>query len=319
MTDSNLGYQIFRGVKYLTYALLSLNIWLFLAEEIESARFAIASGEDVVMGVQLFSATLDTLAWVILLLLFELETAVIPDDRLKGPLRFAIHGVRMLCTAAIVMAFLGYFGEWRTLLPSELLVGEACARVAEGWSYMVKLDDFVPLTNENCGQFGADTRLITGLDGVIASPAGLLEGQRLALVDVINSAAWILVVILLEIEVRLLTRWGGGSRPMARLANSLKVALYTTLVVAAIYWGFKGDFLDFWDAALWLFAFVSIELNVFEWQQEIRDQTEGAQGSVQPRARRRTRGRNRRALLAVSASLSVPLPVDASPLSKLSR
>ena len=212
--------------------------------------------------------------------MFELETAVIPGERLKGLLRFGIHGMRMLCTAAIVMAFLGYFGEWLTLLPSELLVGEACARVNEGWSYMVKLDDFVSLTAENCGQFGADTRLVTGLDGVIASPAGLLEGQRLALVDVINSAAWILVVILLEIEVRLLTRWGGGSRPMARLANSLKVVLYTTLVVAAIYWGFKGDFLDFWDAALWLFAFVFIELNVFEWQQEIRDQTESAQGPV---------------------------------------
>ena len=166
------------------------------------------------------------------------------------------------------------------MLPSELLIGDACARVSEGWSYMVKLDDFVPLTAENCAQFGADTRLVTGLDGVIASPAGLLEGQRLALVDVINSAAWILVVILLEIEVRLVTRWGGDSRPMARLANSLKVVLYTTLVVAAIYWGFKGDFLDFWDAALWLFAFVFIELNVFEWQQEIRDQTEGAQGPV---------------------------------------
>ena len=171
MTDSHLGYQIFRWVKYLTYALLSLNIFLFLAEEIGSARFTIASGEDVVMGVQLFSATLDTFAWVILLLLFELETAVIPDERLKGLLRFGIHGMRILCTAAIVMAFLGYFGEWLTLLPSELLVGEACARVNEGWSYMVKLDDFVSLTAENCGQFGADTRLVTGLDGVIASPA----------------------------------------------------------------------------------------------------------------------------------------------------
>lgn len=273
--DSALGYQIFRWVKYLTYALLSLNIWLFFAEEIDSARFAIATGEEVAMGIQLFSATLDTLAWVILLLLFELETAVIPDDRLRGSLRFVIHGVRMLCTLAIVMAFLGYFGEWRTLLPSELLMGDACTRASEGWAYMVKLDDFVPLTAENCGQFGADTRLVSGLDNVIASPAGLLEGQRLALVDVINSAAWILVVILLEIEVRLLTRWGGGSRPMANVANSLKIMLYATLVVAAIYWGFKGDFLDFWDAALWLFAFVFIELNVFEWQQEIRDQVSG--------------------------------------------
>jgi hypothetical protein len=273
--NSALGYQIFRWVKYLTYALLSLNIWLFLAEEIGSAQFAIATGEEVAMGIQLFSATLDTLAWVILLLLFELETAVIPDERLRGPLRYGIHGVRMLCMLAIVMAFLGYFGEWLTLLPSELLMGDACVRVSEGWSYMVKLDDFVPLTAENCSQFGADTRLVSGLDSVIASPAGLLEGQRLALVDVINSAAWILVVILLEIEVRLLTRWGGGSRPSACVANGLKIILYGTLVVAAVYWGFKGDFLDFWDAALWLFAFVFIELNVFEWQQEIRDQASG--------------------------------------------
>ena len=45
------------------------------------------------------------------------------------------------------------------------------------------------------------------------------------------------------------------------------------LLVNNAGFGFKGDFLDFWDAALWLFAFVFIELNVFEWQQEIRDQS----------------------------------------------
>ena len=278
MTPSPGLYQVFRWVKYLTYALLSLNIWLFFSEELDSARFAIETGEEVALGVQLFSATLDTLAWVILLLLFELETAVIPDERLRGVIRFGIHGVRMVCTAAIVMAFLGYFGEWLTLLPSELLSGDACSRVTESWSVMIKLDDFMPLTAENCGQFGADTRIVTGLDQVMASPAGLLEGQRLALVDVINSAAWILVVILLEIEVRVLTRWGGASMPLSHVATFAKVVLYAALVAAAIYWGFKGDFLDFWDAALWLFAFVFIELNVFEWQQELRDQTSEAPG-----------------------------------------
>ena len=260
-------------MKYATYLLLSLNIWLFFAEEMDSARFAVASGEAVATGIQLFSATLDTLAWVILLLLFELETAVIPDHRLQGRLRLAIHGIRFVCTAAIVMAFLGYVGEWRTLLPSEPLMGDACARISEGWSVMIKLDDFVPLLAENCSQLATDTRLVSGLEQVMASPEGLLEAQRLALLDVVNSAAWILVVILLEIEVRVLTRWGAVLRPATRMTNAFKMMLYATLVVAAIYWGFKGDFLDFWDAALWLFAFVFIELNVFEWQQEIRDQS----------------------------------------------
>ena len=278
MTASTGLYQLFRWVKYLTYALLSLNIWLFFAEELNSARFAIETGEEVALGVQLFSATLDTLAWVILLLMFELETAVIPDERLRGTVRFGIHGVRILCTAAIVMAFLGYFGEWLTLLPSERLSGDACSSVTESWSVMTKLDDFMPLTTENCEQFGADTRIVSGLDQVMASPAGLLEGQRLALVDVINSAAWILVVILLEIEVRVLTRGEGVSMPLSQVAKLAKSVLYATLVGAAIYWGFKGDFLDFWDAALWLFAFVFIELNVFEWQQELRDQTSETPG-----------------------------------------
>ena len=41
-----------------------------------------------------------------------------------------------------------------------------------------------------------------------------------------------------------------------------------TLLLAAIYWGFKGDFVDFWDAFLWLVAFVFIELNIFEWRRE---------------------------------------------------
>jgi hypothetical protein len=54
----------------------------------------------------------------------------------------------------------------------------------------------------------------------------------------------------------------------------LKLALYGVLFVAAAYWGVAGDFLDFWDAALWLFAFIFIELNVFEWQYETSQQGE---------------------------------------------
>ena len=33
-------------------------------------------------------------------------------------------------------------------------------------------------------------------------------------------------------------------------------------------------FLDFWDAFLWLVAFVFIELNVFQWREEREEQRE---------------------------------------------
>ena len=76
------------------------------------------------------------------------------------------------------------------------------------------------------------------------------------------------MVVLLEIEVRL-QLWGGVPRKFQRPLSGVKIVLYFTLAVAAVYWGFEGEFLDFWDAALWLFAFVFIELNVFEWQRDL--------------------------------------------------
>ncbi len=53
-----------------------------------------------------------------------------------------------------------------------------------------------------------------------------------------------------------------------RLSNLAKYGLYATLFLADIYWGVKGDFVDFWDAFLWLVAFIFIELNVLEWRHE---------------------------------------------------
>jgi hypothetical protein len=49
------------------------------------------------------------------------------------------------------------------------------------------------------------------------------------------------------------------------LSEGTKVLLYAVLLGCAIYWWLEGDFLDFWDAFLWLVAFVFIELNLFEW------------------------------------------------------
>ena len=75
------------------------------------------------------------------------------------------------------------------------------------------------------------------------------------------------MVVLLEIEVRLQLR-GNLSDGIMRGTKFVKFVLYGTLFLAAIFWGFKGDVLDFWDASMWLFAFIFIELNVFEWQNE---------------------------------------------------
>ena len=260
--------RVYKVLKYVVYALLSVNIVLFLNEELASAAHAATSELDLLTAIQLFSATLDTAAWVLLLLLFELETAVIPDDRLVGRTQWIIHGIRLICGLAIVSAFWGYLGEWQVFWSSSSLTVPACELVGQDWSILLDFDIFTPLDGQSCVALGSEVVAITELERVVATPAALDSAYQLGLVDVINSATWILVVVLLEIEVRL-QLWGGVPRRFQRPLNGIKVVLYLTLAVAAVYWGFEGEFLDFWDAALWLFAFVFIELNVFEWQRDL--------------------------------------------------
>lgn len=266
---SDRRYHLFTAIKYLTYLLLGINIWLFLQEELLTLEH-VALGE-LAPGqlVQAFSATVDTSAWVILLLLFELETSVLDDSQIRGGVRWALHGIRGICYVFIVYAFAGYYGEVAPLHAVVPFAGDPCALAGQGWSILLNLDDFAVLDASNCAALGAEVYQLTDFSQVLASADSIEAARWLAWTDVVNAGVWILVVVVLEVEVRLQLR-GGLTAAALALNKLIKFGLYGLLFAAAAYWGFAGDFLDFWDAALWLFAFIFIELNVFEWQFESR-------------------------------------------------
>lgn len=257
----------FTAVKYLTYTLLFFNVLFFMREELGSLQHTFTGGMTVPQFVQVFASTIDTAAWVILLLLFELETSVLEDAQIRGWVKHSIHGVRLLCGVAIVWAFFGYWAELLTLYnTSPLDSWQGCEELGQGWSLLIRLDEYMPLDAQNCTTVANSALQISDFE-IVASPEVLRSTHWLAWTDVINSAAWILVVVMLEIEVRLQLR-GGLTEGIVRSTRYLKYVLYGVLFTAAVYWGFEGKFLDFWDACLWLFAFIFIELNVFDWQQE---------------------------------------------------
>ena len=143
---------------------------------------------------------------------------------------------------------------------------DACSLAGGDYSMLVDLDEYVALDAVNCATLGDQVYTVAGFD-ILADSETLRSAQILAWVDVINAADWILVVIVLEVEVRLQLR-GDLSEQVMNATKVIKLILYAILFLCAAYWGYAGDFLDFWDASLWLFAFIFIELNVFEWQYE---------------------------------------------------
>ena len=256
--------------KYSVYAFLTLNVYLFFDEELAAAALQFPNGVAGTDIIEAYSATIDTLAWVILLLMFELETYVLDDEQFTRKTTWTLHGLRAICYAFIVYAFYGYLQNLAFVVDTVSLAGiaDVCALLPGEWSWAATLDEYVQITAANCASWSDAGTFVQFRDlPAVVDAAGLTEIVRLARVDVINAAVWLLVVLVLEIDVRLQehNRYEGLA---LKLSNAAKVVLYGTLFLAAVYWGFKGAFVDFWDAFLWLVAFVFIELNVFEWREE---------------------------------------------------
>lgn len=260
-------YQLF---KYAVYAFLTLNIYLFFDEESTAATLQFANGLAFSRIIEAYSATIDTLAWVVLLLMFELETYILDDRHFTKPVAFTLHGLRAVCYAFIVYAFYGYLQNLAFVSDTSVLAGisNLCALSPGEWSWAVTLDEYAPITAANCGTLSGAGAFVQFQDmPAVVDARGLAEIVRLAWVDVINSGVWLLVVLVLEVDVRLQERNRLEGLAL-KTSSAAKVVLYSALLLAAIYWGIKGDFIDFWDAFLWLIAFVFIELNVFEWRAE---------------------------------------------------
>ena len=272
-------YTIF---KYSVYALLAFNVYVFFAEEWAAAAYRFIGGVALADVIEGFAASIDTAAWVVLLLMFELETHVLDDEQFTPRTTWTLHGLRAVCYLFIVYSFYGYVSKLFFLLGATPLaqVSDLCTLVDGHWAYAIDFDEYEVLTAANCLSMStaAAFHQFQGIAAVVDA-RGLTDIIRLAWVDVINSGVWLLVVLVLEIDVRLqeANKLEGG---ILRISNASKFVLYSLLLLAAIYWGFEGDFVDFWDAFLWLVAFVFIELNVFEWHQESLEQQARAAGTA---------------------------------------
>lgn len=113
------------------------------------------------------------------------------------------------------------------------------------------------------GRF-AEGRLSTVLRGVrlVAAVAILAAGigyvRDEEWLDVANAGLWIAVVTLLEFEVR-----HGAYVSLHRPSfKALAGALYCGLGIVVLVWLWQEEWLDAYDAFLWLVAFATIEMNL---------------------------------------------------------
>jgi hypothetical protein len=255
---------VFRVFKYTVYCLLAWNVFLFFQEDL--AASAETFGDSVTWRnvVEAYSATFDTAAWVVLLLLFELETAVIDDTKLRGGLKWMFTGIRTLCYFFIVYAFYGYWVKYGVVTAfTPFSVQDLCSLVGTDFTWVADLDEYMPFDQAACTAMQGQPLLQIAGTQIIGTQDAVEAAIRLAITDVVNAGDWLVIVVLLEVEVWLQLKALLTDR-LLRIGKYVKGFFYAILFAAAAYWGVKGDFLDFWDAFLWLVAFIFIELNIYE-------------------------------------------------------
>lgn len=264
----NSFFQLF---KYTIYMLIVVNIVYFLREEYLASATRFQDGLSWDKLTEAFSQFTDSFGWFILLMVLELETYIISDERLKGNLKWALNAVSGICYFFIVLAFLGYWAHMQTIFAFDPIAEtNACALAGNGTTYAEDLYEFVELTADNCSTIPAPLYQHAGLN-IVADEAKFVELEKLAITDVINAGAWILIVVVLWIDIFLQLR-GELTDKLYRWNGYVKIVLYGTLIVACGYWASLGDFMGFWDALLWILAFFFIELNLFQWHESTAEE-----------------------------------------------
>lgn len=266
------AHQIRQIIKWSVYALLTINFVFYTREEIFFAEHTLREGAGFLEWTAAFATTIDEIAWLFLIVLFELETYVLSDKALEGIVGSLIHAGRIACYFLILHTVYAWSMAVVDVDKATRVDGvtDLCQLVDTGVSFTENLN-YTRIDEVNC------TTLSNGqeffylyVNLIVTDKAGLRVQRQLAWVDLIEVVAWLLIMLTIELTVRLQNQ-GIASGALIAFCNGIKVALYSILLLAAAYWAYRKHWLYAWDEFVWIAGFAAIEMNISEWRAEIRD------------------------------------------------
>jgi hypothetical protein len=246
----------FQYFKYSIYILLTFNFYFFFIEDVAALSIRFPDGVQLDQIINAYATSIDTVAWLILVWILELETYILEEDQITPVMEYTSLTIRAICYGFIIYAFFGYCSALLFYYDTNLLQEiDLCSFSTENCSFLSTSNEFL--------RFGSTS--------AIADISGAKDIIWLGWIDVINSGVWILVVLIIELNIRLQEK-NIKKNLSLKLSNFNQYILYPILFINAFYWGLEGDFVDFWDAFLWLVAFIFIELNIIQWRDENTEQ-----------------------------------------------
>ena len=265
-------------IKLIVYSALLVNFVFYIGDDLEIASHNLYEGSTFLETTRAFATTIDLSAWFVLLLLLELETYWLSDDALSRMGWMSMHGVRALCIlflAHTLYAWAVNLNDIYSAIPVEG-VNSLCQLVEADKSYTNNLV-YTEINPENCSSLSSANQFYL-IDPptyfIVQDAAAMVIEKELAWADMIEAVAWVLIILIIEVIIRIQDKNISASKALAALLR-LKTLLFMCLWMVALYWGYRGHYLFVWDEFMWIAGFYVIDMNLTKWREEIdRDKSQ---------------------------------------------
>jgi hypothetical protein len=256
-------------IKLVVYTLLLVNFGHYLLNDLEQTRHTYHSGWQWHDWTASFATSLDELAWFLLLFLLELETYLLSDDAFTRARVMWMNILRVVCYLAIAHTVIAFSDYLVDLMRAPHYTGTTlCEFANQGLSFTRNLV-YWELDARNCASLSADTQFYIFSQGqAISDAVGMQIEMELAWADVIEVIAWLLILLMIELQIKLQDR-GFSNGAMLFWARNVKRLFYVLLWLIAAYWAYRGHWIFTWDEAMWILGFMAIGMNLSDWRQEI--------------------------------------------------
>jgi hypothetical protein len=273
--------RVAHAIKWTVYLALVVNFGFYIRDDLAVMQASLAPDVGLWDLLETFATSIDMTAWLLLLAVLELETYVISDAAYTRMVELVMLAVRLVCYLSILSAAWGYWTAAQAYYDIAALedVKHTCELADRKLYLQTGVIEYEEITGAVCGSMpSADELVRVDTDTSVIARDTLVPVRFLAWIDVLNAWIWILVVLLIEAEIRLQSADRFQSRALSALRR-VKTLAYLVLIGNGVIWAFTGYLLYAWDAFLWIFGFWAIELNLAEWEQERREIL-GAEGQA---------------------------------------
>lgn len=274
ITIGQYSLDVRQTIKWSVYALVIINFGFYIRNDWIIAGHTLYVGSSLLEVSRAFATTIDESAWIILLLLFELETYLLSDEPLSRTKTLLMQGVRVVCYISLahtLYAYGVYLTEIYASVPIEG-VTNLCQLIEEDLSYAFNLA-YSEINSSNCASLSSANQFFY-VDPptffIVEDAAGLAIEKVLAWIDMFEAIIWLLILLSIEVAVWLQDR-NIGEGIIFKGLGIAKLCLYSLLWAAAGYWIYRGHYMFAWDEFVWIAGFVAIEMNIVEWRDEIND------------------------------------------------